>query len=413
MINNRKDLTEQHTEKVGYVALSIGLYFLLMPFDLTSLGTLGSFLRILAMVPVGTILLNYRKCTFGCKEAVLIIAYAFYKQLSIIYTVFPTFTLQEAPRIATNIILVLILGSLYYLNTKEVEMLKTALFMSSCLTVLLLLRYADFSGGGRLTIKTASGEIDQNYLIGYFLYIIPFSARKLIDNKRYIYMAAIVAVLMITLMTGSRGGLLAVLVTLFLSVFGELRKKKEVMHRNLLPLVSAGIGGMILLFFLLRFINPDILKRFSPSYVERFGTTGRTSIWKYFFKLFLEASPLRELFGHGAGVSSFLNRMPTSMMGHVAHNLWIDELMTGGVIGLALLLLIHATFLYTAAACRDVFTVSVFFGYLIMCANLSIVSYKPMWNCMILIMLLHKNWKVNRRYGVRKNEYPIQTETDD
>ena len=92
------------------------------------------------------------------------------------------------------------------------------------------------------------------------------------------------------------------------------------------------------------------------------------------------------------------------MAGHVAHNLWVDELVTGGVIGLFLLLLIHAVFMYTAINCRDTFTTAALMGFLIMCLNLSITSYKPMWNCMILIMLINKNRKKRLQLGVAQNE---------
>ena len=151
--------------------------------------------------------------------------------------------------------------------------------------------------------------------------------------------------------------------------------------------------------FVLQYLNPEVLERFSLSYVEQNGTTGRKDIWLYFIKLFLESTPFRQFWGYGAGVSAFMNRMNTRMAGHVAHNLWVDELVTGGVIGLALLLTIHFTFMMVAIKCKDMYVVSAFVGFMIMCANLSIVSYKPMWNCMILIMLINKNRKMQLRRG--------------
>ena len=89
-------LTEQFQDagKIGYVAWCIGLYFLVMPFDLIVIGSIGSLLKVIALLPVGAIILNYDKCTFNSMEALPVVLYAIYKQLSTVYTVFPTFTFQ-------------------------------------------------------------------------------------------------------------------------------------------------------------------------------------------------------------------------------------------------------------------------------------------------------------------------------
>lgn len=394
----------QDAERIGYVACCIGLYFVVMPFDLIVIGRIGSLLKIIALLPVGAIILNYDKCTFNSMEAIPIVLYAIYKQLSMVYTVFPTFTFEEAPKVASNCALVFILGSLYYLNSKELTLLKLSLFIGCLITIGLLVIFADFSAGGRLTIRTSVNEVDQNYLIGYLIYIIPFSIEQLLKKRRYLSFVPIVAVYVIVIMAGSRGGLIAALVATVISIGGMLFENKERLSKLAAPIILASLGATIGLMIVMQYLNPEVLERFSPDYVEENGTTGRKDIWIYLIHLFLQSSPLRELFGYGAGVTSFVNRMNTRMAGHVAHNLWVDELITGGLTGLFLLLLIHAMFMYTAIKCRDTFTIAAFMGFLIMCLNLSITSYKPMWNCMILIMLINKNRKRRLQIGVASNE---------
>ena len=198
--------------------------------------------------------------------------------------------------------------------------------------------------------------------------------------------------------------MIAALVATVISIGGMLFENKERLSKLAAPIILASLGATIGLMIVMQYLNPEVLERFSPDYVEENGTTGRKDIWIYLIHLFLQSSPLRELFGYGAGVTSFVNRMNTRMAGHVAHNLWVDELITGGLTGLFLLLLIHAVFMYTAIKCRDTFTIAAFMGFLIMCLNLSITSYKPMWNCMILIMLINKNRKRRLQIGVASNE---------
>lgn len=408
-VTNSSVIQYEETQKVGYVALSICLYFLFMPFDLVSLGGIGTILRLLAMVPIVAIALNYDKCTFNSREALFIILYAIYKQFSVIYTVFPTFTLEEAPRIAANLTLVLIIGSLYYLNSKELYLLKLSLAISSVMTIVMLFLFADYSGGGRLTIRTSSGEVDQNYLIGYLLFIIPFAIERIISKKRLLSLFPVIAVFVLIFMTGSRGGLLSAIAVTAIAGYGELKTAGIGLRKALMPLLCLIGVAVLALLYSFQFLNPQVLERFSLNYVEANGTSGRKDIWIYFIKLYLQSTPMRELFGYGTGVSAFMNRMNTRMAGHVAHNLWIDELITGGAIGLVLLLIIHCTFMITAIKCRDAFTASTFFGFLLMCANLSIISYKPMWNCMIMIMLVNKNRKVQLRRKVNNDEDLVQT----
>lgn len=387
------------TERIGYIALFTGVYFLFMPFDLVSLGRIGTILRMLALLPLIAIALNYDKCTFNSKEALPIVLYAVYKQLSIVYSVFPTFTDVEAPRIAANFALILIVGSFYHLNSKEIDFLKMSLAAAGFITIALILIYADFSGAGRLTIRMSSEEVDQNYLIGYLMFILPFSIDRLLKKKRYLSVLPVIIVCVLIIMTGSRGGLLAALAVIAISGCGIVKENWNSLKKYTIPILITIGGSLIVLVFVLQYLNPEVLERFSLSYVEQNGTTGRKDIWLYFIKLFLESTPFRQFWGYGAGVSAFMNRMNTRMAGHVAHNLWVDELVTGGVIGLALLLTIHFTFMMVAIKCKDMYVVSAFVGFMIMCANLSIVSYKPMWNCMILIMLINKNRKMQLRRG--------------
>lgn len=381
------------TEEIGYIALLLGLYFLCMPFDLVTLGRIGTILRMLALLPLIAIVLNFDKCSFNSKEAIPIIIYSIYKQLSIVYSVFPTFTDVEAPRIAGNLALVVVLGSFYHLNTREIHLLKLSLAVAGLITIALILAFADFSGGGRLTIGLSSGEVDQNYLIGYLMFVLPFSIERLLKGKKYLSVIPIVIVYVLIIMTGSRGGLLSALAVTIISGYGEIKENWKSLQKYIVPVLAAILASMIALLFVLQYLNPLVLERFSLSYMEQNGTTGRKDIWLYFIKLFFQSTPGRQFFGYGAGVSAFMNRMNTRMAGHVAHNLWVDELITGGAIGLTLLLSIHFTIMVTALKCKDMYVVSAFVGFMIMCANLSIISYKPMWNCMILIMLINKERK--------------------
>ena len=404
-----KDLTDTGKGKagIGYPAICLGLYYILTPLDLTAVSGLGSLLRLFALIPSAAILLNLDRCTLGLKESLLLILYALYKLLSITYTVFPVFTMNEVPRIISNFGLVFILGSLYRFKQEELEFLKKSLFIASIITIFFIIIFADFSAGGRLTIRTSVNEVDHNYLTGYLLFLVPVSVRNFLVRRRYLSLLPILTAYIIFIMTGSRGGLLAIILVTLLSGWGALAGRRDT--RSLIRIVIFLLAGALGLIIAIGFLDPEVLERFSPDYMEENGTSGRKDIWIYLFKVFLHASPMRQLFGHGAGTTAFVNRMNTRMGGHVAHNVWVDELTTGGLIGLFLLILLHFAFLIIALKCRDVFTASVYAGFLIMCMNLSIVAFKPMLNVMILIMLIHKNQQLELRKGRIPDDHIIQT----
>ena len=109
------------------------------------------------------------------------------------------------------------------------------------------------------------------------------------------------------------------------------------------------------------------------------------------FKLFktkrnYKDSVFRMLFGYGFGTVAYINEYNHL----VAHNLWIEHLLAVGIIGELLFVAMQIAFIRAAWKTKDIFIISGYAGYLVMMLTLSLLSYKPIWNCMIMILIISR-----------------------
>jgi O-antigen ligase len=200
------------------------------------------------------------------------------------------------------------------------------------------------------------------------------------------YFAPVIVMLAIVLLTGSRGALLAFLVVAFVHVCIMLastrHKGRNILLTALLMVLLLGAFDLVLAQM------PDaVAKRFSWDYITEKGTTGRTNIWKFLLGHYAGDSIPTMLFGHGYGTTIIVNTMNS----RVAHNLYLDNLITLGLAGMVLQLVIQGSVLRILVRCRQHTLLGAYFGMICMCLSLSLVAYKPIWNIMLLALAIDAN----------------------
>ncbi len=353
------------------VAWALGLYFVLMAADCLRLGRLGSGAKLLALLPTALALLDAKDLRLrGEPLPALLGLFFFFACCSVLYSVDAERSLEAVGSLGLNLALVLVLGGLTAFSEAELKLLTYALVAGSWLTALLML----LTGGtGRLTLDWGVSAADENGINGYLLFAFAYHVNRAFRRRRHLLPAA--ALWVLAMGTGSRGAMLAWAVAAVCAAFfaAPRRWAGRILLLGAMALGAAGLSYLLL--------PGEVWSRYTWSYYLLHGTTGRLRIWNALWQYFLHSGPLRQLFGHGYGTTRLL-----LYEGVVAHNLYLDDLLSLGLLGLLLRLAAQAAGLLNLLLRRNWMLLTAYVGLLGMCLSLSLVNYKPLWNVMLLAM---------------------------
>lgn len=377
--------------------LALGLYFMLMASDIMSLGKIGSLLRVAAFIPILFAISDLKQLKIRINALTLFpIAFVIFAVGSLLWSVDTSTTIKYILSYSMNLMLFLVMGVFETYNEAETKFLLNALVLGSWLTIILTLLFSDLSGGGRLTLNIGGSIQDPNALNGYMMFAFVWHSSKYFKKRQEINIVLSALIIFIALYTGSRGALLSFGATFILLCILETADKKEIFS-SILKLILL-IGVIVLLVYIAQIALPGVVfERFTPSYLIRKGTTGRTKIWAHLWTKFIKSSTFRQMFGYGYGTTTILNELNH----RVAHNLYLDNLITVGIIGVMTQVLLQISYFVWLLRNKQTILASIYFGYIAMCFSLSLTSYKPMWNVMLLTAILSF---LKQQEGVEVNE---------
>jgi O-antigen ligase len=281
-----------------------------------------------------------------------------------------------------NIGALLVLSMVTYCQ-KEINLLKKAVVYSGWLTLLLMIFYAqvDIFSGFRLTVVVNGVYQDPNYLIGFVIFPTLYYYYDFLENRKKMSLFKMLIFMVFILLTGSRGGLLAMgsailLLTLAWIIEKGIKSSAVLKISGVLILLTAAF------FVALQVLPQEIVSRFTIASVLESGGSGRTTIWAMAIDAYKDFSIFHKLFGYGAGTITYFTD------GIVAHNLWLESLLEIGVIGTLIFIIFYLTYFKKAVDMKDYVVLASFFGYIVMSMSLSLYSFKPIWNIMLLILIL-------------------------
>ena len=401
MMDQRTNANLQSNNEVGIVAAMLGIYFMMMPFDSFPMFGMGSLLRVFVLFPVGAIIAVKFKHTVQINRlTVSYFIYCLMLTVSCFYSINPTASFNNLKRVLLNMIIVLCIGGMYEYNGEEILFLKRSLVVGGFGTLALTLLFADTSSDGRLTLSINGNKQDQNYLNGYLFFAYVYFLIGFVKGKKIWSILPVAGIIYFTLLTGSRGALVALAgitaVTIVLILFRDNNLKLS----TVVLLLAAVLLFIILYKPVLSLLPESVSERFSVEYIAEHGNTGRSEIWKHLIGKFKNADLFRTLFGHGYATVVYVNEYNHL----VAHNLWLDHLIMVGVVGELIFVSMQCIYVTTAWKSGDPFILGSYVGYLIMMLTLSLLSYKPIWNCMMMIMIIN-NYQIRQAKQLPMREY--------
>ncbi|KND49427.1 MAG: putative O-antigen ligase [Parcubacteria bacterium C7867-003] len=247
------------------------------------------------------------------------------------------------------------------LNTRELwnKYINTILFSSAMMSI-----YGMFQVFGLATINQGGTRVDGTlgnaaYLAIYLVFNIFLCLYMMADSflpkwQKWTYGVVAVIELIVLYFTATRGAILGIIGGLMVTAILVLWKEREnVVVKKSFSYLLAGLGLFVIVFFLFRnaeFVkNNQVLSRFSTLSFAEFKTQGRYFVWP----MALSGIADRPVLGWGQENFNFVfnKYYDPNMFGQEewfdrTHNVVLDWLVAGGVLGFASYALIYVALMY-------------------------------------------------------------------
>lgn len=209
--------------------------------------------------------------------------------------------------------------------------------IAGALAVIVFLRGGSASVGqygSRESLVILGTQTDPNEFGALFVVTIPLLIYYAIKNRGVLRRGVLLILALLefyaVLLTGSRGALVGVLISVIYMLFAS---RVLTLKGLLFALVCVALLAWVLTKYFLPNVPTDVLNRLSLQSTLDDSGTGRTVIWADGIKQWFEGNPARWLVGYGIdGIKARGIRGDTSTM----HNQLLQQLVNYGLIGLGL-----------------------------------------------------------------------------
>lgn len=331
-------MDEYKNMKISVHCILACLYFLLLPTTI-AVNSAGNSILKLATIPIAayfviTIIFSKKELQFNIVHLMLCL-YTLSTLVTLFVTSDPYFAIDTVVGYFLNTALYMCLTVIKY-NKKELLLLENTQVLLLVILVMMTLVSNGISYD-RTTLMIFGQTSDPNYFVGFFILPLSVTFKKIVHSKyRIVYILLVLLSGYCILMSGSRGGLLSVIVTVI--AFALIYPPKT---QHKLFVLLAGCCFMLFAWFVIVPILPEnIVERLSIDSVVETGGSGRWYIWKSMLAE-IKNSTEHLILGHGFYAkhkSFFGGKWGTSG----SHNQIIQVLYEQGVTGLIVFLLLTA-----------------------------------------------------------------------
>lgn len=365
----------------------LGIYLICLPLNALGISGFGSALKLLSFFPILIALLDYK----NFKNNSFLKVYFLFALFSLFSFVWSYASDKSLSRALTYFSLLLLMSSTCFFdyNEKDAKKIKQCLIWSSRISAVIVLVFGTYSAG-RLLLRGVLNE-DPNYYCAYLMFAAVAAVQTLISNQKVwrkaIAITEIAIYIMIILLTGSRGGLLAVgaAVLIFL-LFNAKKQSFKTIFKKTTIIVIVALAYIVAI----NQLDPEIAERFTIDSVVESGGTHRTEIWLQGLDLFSKSNFLRKTFGYGSASI----RVDFAHYGYyhtnVMHNIFLETLVEIGVAGLLIYLSYIIILLVKSWRLKDRFAFAIMIGMIVLSVSTSIYAFKPYVNIMIFISMMYR-----------------------
>lgn len=277
-----------------------------------------------------------------------------------------------------------ILISLRIYNDREKDLIETIWVLVGviCIVAALTSKEVLSDAEERAVIKIFGFEEDQNQFCAYFIMPVIVCIKRISERRRFlpVYFAMILVMMYCILKTGSRGGLIGIVLGAFAYIAIGIKDRKT----RIAIYISSIIAVLIVIFVIFPLLPDTVTERYSVERVAEDKATGRFEIWEYLVKYALK-KPERIIRGSGI-LSSFeilLDAPDKYFFNTVAHNTFVQVFSDQGIIGIIMFLAVVASCLIRPFSTDKTYSCA-FFALMAFSMSLTFYVFKPYLNIMIM-----------------------------
>lgn len=242
---------------------------------------------------------------------------------------------------------------------------------------------------GRLELLSFSGDVaaDPNTICSWLILPCAIASNCLITSSKrgkIVYCILLALYVYIALLTESRGGLLALLITIIITFIGHIK------NNNLVKKLIAIIIVLVLMYIGVHFLPHNILLRFRN--ISTLG--GRKDIWNLLIKKWWNTPSIMVW---GAGINSVTSY--TKFL--VAHNIYIKFMFEEGIVGFGLFLAFIIYACKRALISGNKLGMASLIGMLFISFTLDTDTYKSFWLVLFIVMA---NINLDNKMVILNNE---------
>lgn len=231
-------------------------------------------------------------------------------------------------------------------------------------------------------------DMGANFILPLFL-CMDFLRKPLNHWLKTVFLLFIFLIGFAVILTGSRGALFAIIVGfIFYILFNNHISIKK---KSLWIILSA--VSCVLLYFLISGYLPEVVKaRLTIRSILEDKGSDRLILWNDAMNIFVNSDIFRIVFGYGLANFPFIHENNYALL-IGTHNLFIQNLIEGGLVALALLFLLLFYVLKGVIKKRDWVAASILIATIIVSCFLETVCKKFFWNALIFasVHVISKN----------------------
>lgn len=375
-------MTEQlNKEPISLDCIMACLYFMCLPFTVVTT-PFGSLLKLITLPIIAVLSVR----TLMGKSDISLNYVHFCYLIYIIYTISMLFVYSEDNAVVTTKDMVL--GTLMFLlismriyNNREKELIESAWLIVGIICVYACITSTEVvsESESRAVVRILGFEEDQNQFCAYLIMPTLISVKRFLEKRKLapLYIILVGLCFYSILKTGSRGGLLGVMLGLAAYAAMGIKNTKT----KLILLLSSAAFVFIFSTVIMPMLPEDVAARYTISAVEEDGGSGRTDIWKFLINYSFR-EPVRLI--RGSGIFSTYGIMHSAgFINGVAHNAFIQVLNDEGMLGLLL-------FIVSSAVCvirnvkRQPLYACAFIAIMGFAISLTFYVFKPNLNIMMM-----------------------------
>ena len=370
------------------------LYFLLLPTTI-AVNSAGNSILKLATIPIGlfflvTLILSNRKLQINGVHLALLIY-----TLTVVATLF-----CNANAVSVDFVVGYVLNAALYICLTVIPYNKDELWLMEKVQILLLIILnlmtilSNATRYGRTTLIIMGQTCDPNYFVGFFIFPMTTLLKQIVSGKHRVFYIALLATSMYSIfLSGSRGGFLAIAVTIagFALLYPSSFAKRFLLM----------VGGLTLILVLWVVFKPllpeNIVERMSVEAVIESRGTGRLDIWKSMIQEIVD-QPDKLLLGRGINAMHLLF-VNGSWSHAVAHNQVIQTVYNQGLIGLLSFLFLTGICFFRCVKRRKTVAIAIL-GMLALSVSLSFnQTTRTFWNLVAYAAFAFPDSDINTNNG--------------